>query len=155
MSYFVYCLESGDKKATYIGATINLDHRLRQHNGELKGGAKATSMKLQTNNNDSLWSRICYVKNFPDWKAALQFEWSWKNLCRRSDYLKIRPSIKRRLLALKELLEKERPTSKAIAFSEWKEAPTVIIEPKYYEEPSAELFLAVSMDVPMDTLYIS
>ena len=28
--YYVYILESSDKAATYVGATINLDHRLRR-----------------------------------------------------------------------------------------------------------------------------
>ena len=37
VNYFVYLLESTNH-ATYVGATVNLDHRLRQHNGEIKGG---------------------------------------------------------------------------------------------------------------------
>ena len=38
---YVYLLQSGKK--TYIGATVNLDRRLRQHNREIKGGAKYTT----------------------------------------------------------------------------------------------------------------
>ena len=41
---FVYLLESSDK-ATYVGATVDLNRRLRQHNCELKGGAIATKKK--------------------------------------------------------------------------------------------------------------
>ncbi|NDE19905.1 MAG: hypothetical protein EB000_05660, partial [Alphaproteobacteria bacterium] len=33
---FVYLLESSDK-ATYVGATVDVDRRLRQHNKEIKG----------------------------------------------------------------------------------------------------------------------
>ena len=33
--FFVYLLVS-DSGATYIGATVNLDRRLRQHNKEIK-----------------------------------------------------------------------------------------------------------------------
>ena len=36
-TFFVYLLECTDG-ATYVGATVDLDHRLRQHNKELKGG---------------------------------------------------------------------------------------------------------------------
>jgi len=41
-NYCVYMLVSCDKKRTYIGCTNNLKRRLRQHNGEITGGARAT-----------------------------------------------------------------------------------------------------------------
>ena len=44
--YYVYLLES-TSHATYVGATVDLEHRLRQHNGEIKGGASATTMKVK------------------------------------------------------------------------------------------------------------
>jgi len=34
--FYVYLLQS-TLGSTYVGATINLDHRLRQHNKEIKG----------------------------------------------------------------------------------------------------------------------
>ena len=43
---FVYLLQSSDG-ATYVGATVNLERRLRQHNKELVGGARATSRKVK------------------------------------------------------------------------------------------------------------
>jgi structure-specific endonuclease subunit SLX1 len=70
-SFFVYLLEASNK-STYIGATIDLDRRLRQHNKELKGGAVATSNKVLKG---EIWRRHCYVSGFPSWQAALQFEW--------------------------------------------------------------------------------
>lgn len=37
----IYILECGDK-TFYCGITNNLDNRMRQHRGEIKGGAKYT-----------------------------------------------------------------------------------------------------------------
>jgi len=110
---FVYLLECSDN-STYVGATVDVDRRLRQHNKEIKGGAHATGIKV---NQGKIWERACYVEGFPDWRAALQFEWRWKQLSRKlPDNLF---PLKRRMLALKELLQLERPTSKAKAYSEW------------------------------------
>lgn len=129
MSY-VYLLESTNKN-TYVGATVDLDRRLRQHNKEIAGGAHATGMKV---NKGEEWTRACHVSGFPNWQAALQFEWRWKQISR-----KISPSIyplERRMIALKHLLSLEKSTSKAIPFSEWEALPTVHLETpdavKYY-----------------------
>jgi predicted GIY-YIG superfamily endonuclease len=46
-SFYVYLLVASSSGNTYVGATVNLDHRLRQHNGEIKGGAKATSIRVK------------------------------------------------------------------------------------------------------------
>ena len=114
---FVYLLECTDG-STYVGATVDLNRRLRQHNGEIKGGAKRTINKN--------WTRICYVSQFPNWSATLQFEWRWKQLSRKYP-LNINP-VERRMCALHELLSLTQSTSKAIPFSEWTEKPTVHIE---------------------------
>ena len=53
--YYVYLLQS-TSHTTYIGETIDLNHSLRQHNGEIKGGARATSMKV---NKGEKWTRVC------------------------------------------------------------------------------------------------
>lgn len=130
-SFFVYLLVSSDD-ATYVGATVDLDHRLRQHNKEIKGGAHATSAKVGKGHT---WTRACHVAGFPDWPAALQFEWRWKHLNRQMPP-KMFP-LERRMRALKQLLGLERPTSKAIAYSEWPAPPQVNIETedaqKYYD----------------------
>ncbi len=42
--YFVYILECADG-TLYTGITTDLKKRLRQHNGELAGGAKYTSAR--------------------------------------------------------------------------------------------------------------
>ena len=115
---FVYLLESTNG-ATYVGATVDVDRRLRQHNKEIKGGAHATSAKV---NKGETWSRICYVEGFPDWQAALQFEWRWKQLSRKLP--SIQP-LKKRMIALKQLLALERPTQKAKAYTEWLAPPNI------------------------------
>ena len=112
--FFVYFLVS-DSESTYIGATVDLSHRLRQHNGEIKGGAHATSMKVAKGEK---WKRYCHVEGFPTWNAALQFEWRWKQLGRTKFPQKMHP-VERRIRALKMLLELDRPTTKAELYSEW------------------------------------
>ena len=133
---FVYLLLSSDN-ATYVGATIDLEHRLRQHNKEIKGGAFATSAKV---NKGETWIRACHVEGFPDWQAALQFEWRWKHLSRQLKN-KLKP-LERRMIALQQLLSLERPTTKAKAYSEWEKPPNVIIEydeaQMYFTHPDIE-----------------
>jgi len=121
MSY-VYLLHSTDN-STYVGATVDLERRLRQHNKIIKGGAHATSMKV---NAGQIWERACYVEGFPDWQAALQFEWRWKQISRKLSN-KLFP-LKRRMIALKQLLALDSSTSKAIPYSQWNSPPNIIFE---------------------------
>ena len=119
--WFCYLLVSNDG-STYVGATVDPDRRLRQHNGLIKGGARATARKLGT------WRRMCFVRGFPDNHAALQFEWRWKSLSRKKVYSGMEP-MQRRLEALRELLELDRPTSKAVPYSEYPEGlPEVLYQ---------------------------
>ena len=128
---FVYLLVS-TKNATYVGATVDLERRLRQHNKEIKGGAHAPGIKVAQG---EIWTRAAHVSGFPDWQAALQFEWRWKQLSRKLPP-KMFP-LERRMTALKQLLALERPTTKAIAYTEWPSPPEVHLETdeskKYYE----------------------
>lgn len=64
----VYCLATPDERHTYAGVTCKLKHRLRQHNGEIKGGARATRISKD-------WRLIYHVSGLPDRKTALQLEW--------------------------------------------------------------------------------
>jgi predicted GIY-YIG superfamily endonuclease len=129
---FVYLLVS-TKGNTYVGATVDLNRRLRQHNKEIKGGAHATSIKVAQGES---WTRAAHVSGFPTWQAALQFEWRWKQLTRKLS-ININP-LERRISALKTLLSLEQSTSKALPYSEWPTPPEVHIETDeaqiYYEK---------------------
>jgi len=57
-----------NKIRTYIGYTNNICRRLRQHNGEIKGGAKHTIRARP-------WKLIYYIYGFSNHKEALSFEW--------------------------------------------------------------------------------
>jgi structure-specific endonuclease subunit SLX1 len=133
MSFFVYLLlSSPHRNSTYVGATVDLERRLRQHNKEIKGGAHATSVKVLKG---ETWIRAAYVEGFPDWQSALQFEWRWKQLTRKISN-SIHP-LQKRMIALKQLLNLDRPTTKAKAYIEWLEPPKVVLEDdeaqNYYE----------------------
>ena len=123
MSYYVYFIKSTNE-STYIGATVDLDKRIRQHNKEIKGGATATSIKVSQG---EVWCYHCYVENFPTWNEALKFEWRWKQISRMLQ--KKNPSqhpIEKRMEALKTLLELDKPTSKAMLYSEYENKPNVV-----------------------------
>jgi len=119
---FVYLLVSTNG-STYVGSTIDLERRLRQHNKEIKGGAQATQIKV---NQGEIWKRAMHISGFPDWKSALQFEWRWKQLSRKLS-ITINP-LERRIQALKILLSLERSTSKAQPYSEWLSFPEIHFE---------------------------
>ena len=118
---FVYLLVCDS--ATYVGATVDLNRRLRQHNKELVGGAHYTGRKVAQGH---LWKRHCYVSGFPDWQATLQFEWRWKQLTRKLS--STIPPLERRMIALQELLSLPQSTSKAKPFSEWPAPPKLNME---------------------------
>jgi len=123
-SFYVYLLES-TTGATYIGATIDLNRRLRQHNKEIKGGAHATGSRVSRG---EIWHRVAYVGGFPDWQSALQFEWRWKNLSRTKAFRNIKKPLDKRLAALNRLLSLAKSTEKAIPFCQWSENPRVHFE---------------------------
>ena len=115
---FVYLLECSNGN-TYVGATVDVDRRLRQHNKEIKGGAHATGTQVSKG---GIWRRHCFVSGFPDWTAALQFEWRWKQLSRKRAE---KNPLDRRIAALDQLLTLEKSTEKAIPFELWSCPPTV------------------------------
>src|SRR3990167_985801 len=64
--YVLYSLSNHN--STYVGATNDMIRRLRQHNGEIAGGAKLTAKKRP-------WALVALFYGFPDQHSALQFEW--------------------------------------------------------------------------------
>lgn len=57
---------------TYVGKTNNMTRRLRQHNGELHGGARRTHTRRPHR-------PFIIIGGFPSERAALQFEWAMKH----------------------------------------------------------------------------
>jgi structure-specific endonuclease subunit SLX1 len=60
------------KNHCYVGFTVDPPHRLKQHNGEILGGAFKTHTKRP-------WDMTLVVFGFPTRKLALRFEWSWQH----------------------------------------------------------------------------
>jgi putative endonuclease len=60
----------------YCGITTNLERRLKQHNGVIKGGAKYTRSKRPC--------RFVYIKKALDHSNALKIEYKFKQLNRKN-----------------------------------------------------------------------
>ncbi|KAI1195649.1 GIY-YIG catalytic domain-containing protein [Nemania serpens] len=73
--YTVYILRSTVSQASlYIGSTPNPPRRLKQHNGEVTGGAARTARRRLRP-----WEMVGLVSGFPGMVAALKFEWALNN----------------------------------------------------------------------------
>lgn len=74
----VYLLQSTTcPRRTYVGYTLGtVEHRLRQHNGEISGGAAQTSRGRP-------WRIVAIVEGFRTQKECLQFEYAWRRVHRR------------------------------------------------------------------------
>lgn len=73
--YYCYIIRSTNpafSNSTYNGSTNNLVRRLRQHNGEIVGGAKATRGK-------GPWVYIAIWEGFQSHREALSCEWRIKH----------------------------------------------------------------------------
>lgn len=79
-NYVCYCLRSdAAKPRTYFGSSNDLVHRIRQHNGIIKGGASATKTSRP-------WRIAAVVYGFSDRSAALRYEWFCKMAHSRQRY---------------------------------------------------------------------
>jgi predicted GIY-YIG superfamily endonuclease len=130
MTFYCYLLYT-DEGQTYVGATTEPDRRLRQHNKEISGGARATGIKVAQG---LIWKRACYISNIPEWRSALQIEWRWKQLG-RTQFKNIRNPLHRRLYSLKKLLNLEKPTEKGIPYEAYPDgSPTIIWESDEFKQ---------------------
>tara|TARA_B100001142_G_C13872785_1_gene476729 strand:+ start:52 stop:396 length:345 start_codon:yes stop_codon:yes gene_type:complete len=78
-TYIVYLLVNTNNNYTYLGITNNSTKRLRQHNGEIKGGAKYThSFK-----GEGQWIYYLKIKNLNK-SEALSIERTAKNKRKKS-----------------------------------------------------------------------
>lgn len=68
--YVIVHIPSGN---TYVGKTNDFKRRLRQHNGEIVGGARSTRRVT------GKWKPLLYVYGFETAKETLQFEWAMKH----------------------------------------------------------------------------
>jgi structure-specific endonuclease subunit SLX1 len=106
MSYLVYLLVSSvNPHRTYIGSTNNISRRVRQHNGEITGGAAYTHTGRP-------WTLACTIRGFQDFRQALQFEWGWK-YTGRCDRRRDSRGLSRRKEHLALLMSRKRWTSHA------------------------------------------
>jgi putative endonuclease len=64
-TWFVYIIEN-EKGYFYTGITTDIDRRLRQHSGEIKGGAKFFHSGSPV--------KVLFKKKFPDRSLASKFE---------------------------------------------------------------------------------
>jgi predicted GIY-YIG superfamily endonuclease len=95
--FFCYIIYSNNR--TYNGYTVNLERRLKQHNGELKGGAKSTK--------GHQWKYLAIVSD-PKWtkQDAMKFEWLMRYPTRKVPRPKEYCGVDGRLLSL-DLIKKE------------------------------------------------
>ena len=98
--WFFYIIQN--KNCTYAGVSPDPIRRLRQHNGEIKGGAKYTISKGPG------WKHVCIVSGFQTKIQSMQFEWAVKHQKPRNV-----GGIDARLKKLNEVMLKERWTSKS------------------------------------------
>lgn len=70
-SYIVYIIYKD--KYSYVGTTNDAYRRIRQHNGEICGGAKYTTSKGDG------WDYACLITGFKSQNDALKFEWALKH----------------------------------------------------------------------------
>ncbi|KAK6120828.1 hypothetical protein DH2020_045433 [Rehmannia glutinosa] len=76
-SWTVYLILSTNPPIkTYVGVTNNFSKRLKQHNGELNGGAKASRAGRP-------WICACLIQGFGNKSKAYQFESKWKSISRK------------------------------------------------------------------------
>ena len=97
MDYIVYLLINTNNNCTYIGCTNNSVRRIRQHNGDLVGGAKYTSNKKQ----DGEWVYYGCIKNLEKCQA-LSIE---KKIQIKSRKVSGKTPLLRRLKAIEIILQ--------------------------------------------------
>ena len=120
--YLVYLIKCDN--LSYVGMTNDFTHRIRQHNQEIKGGARCTSKRCE-------WYPICIIDGFQTMKEAMQCEWSLKHYMKKKF-----KAPKGRILRLSALLERNIWTSKSPLIKE--QNLTIYIDDDYKNLLSCE-----------------
>lgn len=95
--YYIYMLLCSDD-SLYTGITPNLQRRMRQHTGQLKGGARYTALRPP--------KEIAAVWTAPDRSAASKAEYAIKHLTpNQKRLLAAQPERLYELLAIEEPLD--------------------------------------------------
>lgn len=86
--WYLYLLWNSRLNRTYLGVTTDPKRRLRQHNKEIKGGAKSTSKGAPD------WQMFCMIEGFGSQSEVMRWEKIIKLRCK---------GLESRAMALKEL----------------------------------------------------
>lgn len=115
----VYCLSNGAQ--TYVGVTNDMKRRLRQHNGEIKGGARYTTLNKHRGTLGR-WTLAFLVTGFTKRSDALKLEWRLHGhppkpgtvlRAKHNPYHRVKVPEARRAHALQRVLAMERMTKTA------------------------------------------
>lgn len=104
--YVVYLIHNNNK--TYVGMSNDPIRRLRQHNQEIKGGARYTCAAGPG------WHHVLFVEGFDDKISAMQFEWAVKHQPPRNAH-----GVFNRIQKIIKVLNKSHWTSNARPSSEF------------------------------------
>ena len=104
--YCCYMLSNNDGK-TYIGSTNNFKRRIRQHNKEITGGARYTSIFMTPDG----WKPVIIINGFKTHSNALSFEWRMKRYKNSMGKLKRVCGLIKRIENLFEIIKSNKVTN--------------------------------------------
>jgi predicted GIY-YIG superfamily endonuclease len=85
--HYCYILQSeSTPEKFYIGYTVDMSKRIRQHNGNIVGGAKKTC-------NNRPWKILCTIHGFYDNTSALRFEYRLQRMTYRKKLFDVWPQL--------------------------------------------------------------
>jgi putative endonuclease len=97
MTYCVYLLINTNNNKTYVGITNNINRRIRQHNKELVGGARYTTMNLD----NGQWIYYGFINNLLK-NTSLSLE---KKIKIKSKKLKGSTPLEKRINAINDVID--------------------------------------------------
>jgi predicted GIY-YIG superfamily endonuclease len=126
-NYIIYLLYNTNSNYTYVGITNNPNRRIRQHNGELVGGAKYTKLKK----GEGEWKYFGWIQakeeNILEKRPALSLE---KKIQIHSRKSKGKTPIERRINTINKLLE----GNNILSFNKFLEENNLLSFNKFLEE---------------------